>query len=113
MGKSKGMQEKVSFMGITYYGMDRKPRNSGSLFSIMHSASHVMPISDPRDRFFYPYHSPMKDTYNLSLATSFLYQQQDVFNFKHICKFSMNKMSMQAIRTTLDSRSQVCDVTKL
>ena len=24
-----------------------------------------MPISDPRDRFFYPYHTPMKDTYNL------------------------------------------------
>ena len=22
-----------------------------------------MPISDPRDRFFYPHHTPMKDTY--------------------------------------------------
>ena len=30
-----------------------------------HSASLVMPISDPRDRFFYPYHTPMKDTYNV------------------------------------------------
>ena len=29
-----------------------------------HSASLVMPISDPRDRFFYPHHTPMKDTYN-------------------------------------------------
>ena len=28
------------------------------------SASLVMPISDPRDRFFYPHHTPMKDTYN-------------------------------------------------
>ena len=24
-----------------------------------------MPISDPRDRFFYPHHTLMKDTYNL------------------------------------------------
>ena len=47
-GKSKGMQEKVSIMG-------------------------VMPISDPRDRFFYLHHTPMKDTYILS-----------VFNFKDI-----------------------------
>ena len=30
-----------------------------------HSASLVMPISDPRDRFFYPHHTPMKDTYFL------------------------------------------------
>ena len=28
-----------------------------------HSASPVMPISDPRDRFFYPHHTSMKDTY--------------------------------------------------
>ena len=25
----------------------------------------LMPISDPRDRFFYPHHTPMKDTYNV------------------------------------------------
>ena len=30
-----------------------------------HSASLVMPISDPRDRSFYPHHTPMKDTYSL------------------------------------------------
>ena len=23
----------------------------------------MMPVSDPRDRFFYPHHTPMKDTY--------------------------------------------------
>ena len=23
----------------------------------------MMPITDPRDRFFYPHHIPMKDTY--------------------------------------------------
>ena len=39
------------------YGEDRK---------ICHSAGLVMPISDPRDRFFYPHHTLMKDTYNLS-----------------------------------------------
>ena len=33
-----------------------------------HSASLVMPISDPRDRFFYPHHTPMKDTYILDLC---------------------------------------------
>ena len=27
----------------------------------------MMPISDPRDRFFYPHHTPMKDTYNVPL----------------------------------------------
>ena len=25
----------------------------------------VMPISDPRDRFFYPHHTPMQDSYSL------------------------------------------------
>ena len=25
-----------------------------------------MPISDPRDRFFYPHHTPMKGTYSLT-----------------------------------------------
>ena len=29
-----------------------------------HEACLVMPISDPRDRFFYPHHTSMKDTYN-------------------------------------------------
>ena len=48
-GKSKGMQEKLSIMGVS-------------------SASLVMPISDPRDRFFYPHHTPMKATYNLYCA---------------------------------------------
>ena len=31
-----------------------------------HSASLVMPISDTRDRFFYPHHTPMKDYKYLS-----------------------------------------------
>ena len=36
-----------------------------------HEACRVMPNSDPdesdpRDRFFYPHHTHMKDTYNLS-----------------------------------------------
>ena len=42
------------------YGMDRKICHLGSL------ASLVMPISDPRDRLFYPHHTPMKDTYCLA-----------------------------------------------
>ena len=28
-------------------------------------ASLLIPVSDPRDRFFYPHHTPMKDTYNI------------------------------------------------
>ena len=32
-----------------------------------HSASLVMPISDPHERFFYPHHTLMKDTYNVIL----------------------------------------------
>ena len=28
-----------------------------------YSASLMMPISEPRDRFFYPHHTPKKDTY--------------------------------------------------
>ena len=39
------------------YGVDRKICHSGSLFA----------HSDPRDRFFYPHHTHMKDTYNLKL----------------------------------------------
>ena len=51
------------------FGANRKICHSGSLFGIIrhHSASLVMPISDPRDRFFYPHHTPMKDTYYIAL----------------------------------------------
>ena len=52
-GKSKGMQEKVSIMGVWCAVRH-------------HSASHVVPISDPRDRFFYPHLTPMKESYNLT-----------------------------------------------
>ena len=41
------MQEKVS---IRVYGVHRKNRHSGSPYGITRQA--VMPISDPRDRFF-------------------------------------------------------------
>ena len=30
-------------------------------------ASLVMPVSDPRDRFLYPHHTSMKDTYYLNI----------------------------------------------
>ena len=57
------MQEKLSTMDV-WYGW------KNPLLGITvrhHSASLVMPISDPRDRFFYPHHTPMKDIYNLIL----------------------------------------------
>ena len=41
-----------------------------------HSASLVMPISDPRDRFFYPHHTPKKDTYCLTYEVRILTQSE-------------------------------------
>ena len=32
----------------------------------------MMPISDSRDRFFYPHHTPMNDTYNLTKGDSII-----------------------------------------
>ena len=48
MEKSKGMKKKyLSWV----YGVDRKVRQSGSLFGIIRELG--IPISDPRDRFFF------------------------------------------------------------
>ena len=56
------MQEKVSIMGV-WCGW----KNLSLGITVRHhSASLVMPISDPRDRFFYPHHTPMIDTYSLA-----------------------------------------------
>ena len=33
----------------------------------------MMPISDPRDGFFYPHHIPMKDSYYIKKGLSTLY----------------------------------------
>ena len=33
----------------------------------------MMQISDPHDRFFYPHHTPIKDTYNITLAVCYSY----------------------------------------
>ena len=57
------MQEKVSNMSV--WCRQRNP--SLGITVRHHSASLVMPISDPRDRFFYPHRTPMKDTYYLRL----------------------------------------------
>ena len=62
MVNQKGMQEKVSIMDV-WCGL----KNLSLGITVRHhSASLVMPISDPRDRFFY--HTPMKDTYILIKA---------------------------------------------
>ena len=55
------MQEKVSIMGL-WCG---KKNLSLGITVRHHEASLVMPISDPCDRFYYPHHTPMKDTYFL------------------------------------------------
>ena len=65
-GKSKGIQEKVSIMDV-WCGY----KNLSLGITVRHHwASLVMPISDPRDRFFYTHNTPI---YYLSLATYFLY----------------------------------------
>ena len=63
-GKSKGMQEKVSFMGGGGGVCCRLKKSITRDHCNQHISSLVMPISDPRDRIFYPHHTPMKDTYN-------------------------------------------------
>ena len=55
-GKSKDVCKKKYLSWV--YGVDRKICHLGSLF-LHHKASLVMPISDPRDRVFYPHHTPM------------------------------------------------------
>ena len=51
------MQEKVTIMGVSVrLGINVRH----------HSASLLMPNSDPCDRFFYPHQTPMKDTYSLA-----------------------------------------------
>ena len=56
--------------------MDRKVRQSLGATVRHHSASLVMQVSDPHERFFYPLHTPMKDTYSLALELRQL--KQDV-----------------------------------
>ena len=57
------MQEKVSIMGV-WCGW----KNPSLEIAVRHHLeSLVMLISDPRDRFFYPHHTPMKDTYIISV----------------------------------------------
>ena len=51
------------------YGVVRKNLLLGVTIQ-HHEASLLMPVSDLRDRFFYPHSTPMKDTYNLKLLVS-------------------------------------------
>ena len=47
------------------YGVDRK-KPSLEITVRHHSTSLVMPVSDPRDGFVYPHHTPIKYTYSLA-----------------------------------------------
>ena len=86
-GKSKGMQEKVPIMGIWC-----RQKYSSLGTTVQHNgACLVMPISYPRDRFFYPHYIPGKDTYNLvcGIATIILLQLKHhseylLFYFSHV-----------------------------
>ena len=58
---------RTNFDRFTYYRQSvTRDHCSASLGSL------VMPISDPRDRFFYPHHTPMKDTYFLIWISNLL-----------------------------------------
>ena len=67
-GKSKGMQEKVSIIGV-WCG---EKNLSLGITVRHHSASLVMPNSDPHDRFFYPNHTRLlSDAEQWSRVTDF------------------------------------------
>ena len=76
------MHEKVSIMGVCFGWKNL----SLGVTVRHHSASLVMPISDPHDRFFDPHHTPMKDTYCISsrsLPTILLYPMFIIQLFCH------------------------------
>ena len=64
-----------------------------------HSASLVMPNSDPRDRFFYPHHTPMKDIYNL--------QHQYPKVPSYVKEYSFNKFSIFTFISTLSHTADI------
>ena len=74
------MQEKVFIMGI--WCGEKNP--SLGITVRHHEACRVMPISDPRDRIFYPYHTSMKDTHNFCHDTGPVALQ---FNSNNLFKF--------------------------
>ena len=90
------MQEKVSIMGIWCLGVDRR------ITVRHHSASLVMPISDPRGRFFYPHHTSVKDTY--SLAHGLRQLTRDVKNDVRILNFRSDVTYALPRKTPTDVR---------
>ena len=61
-----------------------------------------MPISDPRDRFFYPHHTPMKDTYfpeHNSATIRIILRHQVGFQ-----SYMTDKSACLHFPTTVDSR---------
>ena len=71
-----------------------------------------MPISDPHDRFFYPYHTPMIDTY-YPLQAHFIVNKQArkqvhlpplyIMPTLFCIKFSANDCSMTMLKYILQS----------
>ena len=64
----------------------------------------MMPISDPRDRIFYPYHTSMKHTHNFChdtgpVALQFNYHKSvhKLFHNLHILIFSNSLMGFKVI----------------
>ena len=64
----KDVHEKESIIGAR--GGQKNPSLGIKVWH--HSASFVMPDSDPRDGFFYLPHTPMIDPYNLPIKATFL-----------------------------------------
>ena len=61
-----------------------------------------MPISDPRDRFFYPHHTPMKDTYclahGLGQLTRAVKSNVKTLNFRSDVIFSPPRKTPNGVR---------------
>ena len=81
-----------------------------------------MPISDPRDRFFHPHHTHMKDTYILSSQHTLLYQRvvysilpylfpEGIGRSDCLCKVQCIRMGTELwIRTMLYINMSICNI---
>ena len=82
-----------------------------------HSAGLVMPISDPRDRFFCPHHTPIKGTYSLAhglsrfsrdtesdvicLQTSLTRRNESWSSYNNSCKKNKGNNRKNTIKNTI------------
>ena len=67
----------------------------------------MMPISDPRDRFFYPHHTPIKDTYILTCGIEFVLFFRGAGKFCHAHMLRQLALTLKRTSKILNFRSDV------